>query len=287
MATLSDIKRRIKSVKNTRQITKAMKMVSAAKLRKAQEAIVAARPYAEKVRDLVDAISKKSLPHSHPLLSKQNANSGAIEIVLITSDRGLCGSFNTVLIRTTERLIRENKGKKIGLHVVGRRAVDHFKNRKDIELLNRRNFGSGRPTMKTAADIAVDITGGYMKDRCDEAYIVYSEFQSAMTQRPVAQKVLPVLEKGAEAPYEGYIYEPSPEAVLDELLPKYIEVQIFRGLLESSASEHGARMTAMDSASRNASDMISGLTLLYNRARQAAITKELMEIIGGAEALKG
>ncbi|MBI5454712.1 MAG: ATP synthase F1 subunit gamma [Deltaproteobacteria bacterium] len=293
MASLKDIKRRIKSVKNTQQITKAMKMVSAAKLKKAQDEIVAARPYAEKLLGLISSLASKTSPESHPLLaSTGGAKTG---VVLITSDRGLCGSFNTVLLRTIERFLNERNESDISLYLIGKRSMEHFK-RRQINVASSRAFGSGRPSYSQASEIARTLTDAFLKNELDEVYIIYSQFQSALTQTPVVQKLLPISTPKAE---EGkaeekkdeiqveFLFEPSGDEVLSSLLPKYVEVQAFRALLESSASEHGARMTSMDSASKNAAEMINGLTLKYNRIRQAVITKELMEIIGGAEALKG
>jgi F-type H+-transporting ATPase subunit gamma len=291
MASLKDIKRRIKSVKNTRQITKAMKMVSAAKLKRAQDEITAARPYAEKMLELIGSLASKASSDSHPLL--ENRGSAKIGLVLYTSDRGLCGGFNSQLLRTAERFIRENNSSEISLYLVGKRGAEYFK-RRSFKILNARVIGGGRPGYGAAVEIANDVVASYMNGELDEVHIVFSEFKSAMTQTPVTQKLLPVSAPGntgkAEKKEEGgqgeYLYEPSEGAVLASLLPKYVEVQAFRALLETSASEHGARMTSMDSASKNAGQMIGGLTLVYNRLRQAAITRELMEIIGGAEALK-
>ncbi len=292
MATLSDIKRRIKSVKNTQQITKAMKMVSAAKLRRAQEDIIAARPYADKIQGLVASLSKAAGPETNPLFLKPEPEDGEktprLELVLMASDRGLCGGFNSTLIRTAERFIRENSSKEISLNLIGKRAFEHFKDR---ERVKSRALGIARPSYALAEEIATELMDGYLSDGSDEVYMIYSEFKSAITQRPVVQKLLPITppkeEEQGEETYEEFIFEPSQQRVLDSLLPKFVVVQVFRALLETAASEHGARMTAMDSASRNAAEMIGHLTLLFNRARQAAITKELMEIIGGAEALKG
>ena len=289
MANLKDIKRRIKSVKNTQQITKAMKMVSAAKLKRAQDEITAARPYAEKMLSLITSLASKTSPESHPLLSvREEVN--RIGVVLITSDRGLCGGFNTQMLRTADRFLREKSGVEAQLYLVGRRGADHFK-RRSAKIMHSRNVGSARPVYADAVKIAQDVITAYLGGELDEVYIIYSEFKSALTQTPVVQKVLPVpppVGAGEEEEVSvEFKFEPSMEAVLAALLPKYVEVQSFRALLETSASEHGARMSSMDSASKNASSMIGSLTLKYNRIRQAAITKELMEIIGGAEALKG
>jgi len=289
MATLKDIKRRIKSVKNTQQITKAMKMVSAAKLKRAQDEITAARPYAVKMLSLITSLASKTSPESHPLLTVREDVS-RIGVVLITSDRGLCGGFNTQMLRTADRFLREKSGVEAHLYLVGRRGTDHFKKR-SAAIMHSRNVGNVRPNYADAVKIAQDVITAYLAGELDEVYIIYSEFKSALTQTPIVQKVLPVPPpEGAGEEEEASVefkFEPSMEAVLAALLPKYVEVQAFRALLETAASEHGARMSSMDSASKNASSMIGSLTLKYNRIRQAAITKELMEIIGGAEALKG
>ncbi len=288
MPNLSDIKRRIKSVKNTQQITKAMKMVSAAKLRRAQENIVAARPYAEKMYEMIASISSK-LPaeESHPLFSA--AQQGKIEVVLLTSDRGLCGGFNSTLIRLAERFITDHAERDIVFNFIGKRGGEHFKNR-DITIAKSMSIGNKAPGYELAVDIATDIIASYGQEEngTNEVYAIFSEFQSALVQTPTVLKILPMEPPESEATDDQreLLFEPGPREVLDSLLPKYVEGQVFRVLLESVASEHGARMTSMDSASKNASSMIDGLTLQYNRVRQAAITKELMEIISGSEALK-
>jgi len=291
MPSLKDIKRRIKSVKNTQQITKAMKMVSAAKLKRAQDEIVAARPYAEKMLGLIASLASKTSADSHPLLASTGGNK--IAVLLYTSDRGLCGGFNTQLLRVAERFLRENNGSELSLYLIGKRGNEYFK-RRGYKILKSQTIGSGRPNYSTASAIANDVISAYLKGELDEVHIIYSQFQSALTQTPVVQRLLPIStpkageqKEEAEAEQGEFLFEPTEGAVLASLLPKYVEVQAFRALLETSASEHGARMTAMDSASKNAAEMIGGLTLKYNRLRQAAITKELMEIIGGAEALKG
>ncbi|MBI5588198.1 MAG: ATP synthase F1 subunit gamma [Deltaproteobacteria bacterium] len=289
MPSLKDIKRRIKSVKNTQQITKAMKMVAAAKLKRAQDEIVAARPYAEKMLGLIATLASKTSPDSHPLLASTGGN--RVAVLLYTSDRGLCGGFNTQLLRITERFLREHGDSEISLYLIGKRGTEYFK-RRGIKTLKARPIGSGRPGYSSAVEIANDVISAYLKGELDEVHIIYSQFKSALTQTPVSQKLLPIStprteETKEEADQGEFLFEPTEGAVLSSLLPKYVEVQAFRALLETSASEHGARMTAMDSASKNAAEMIGALTLKYNRLRQAAITKELMEIIGGAEALKG
>ena len=289
MSNLRDIKRRIKSVKNTQQITKAMKMVSAAKLRRAQENIVAARPYADKMNEMIASISSK-LPaeESHPLFEAKEE--GKIEVVVITSDRGLCGGFNSGLIRLTERFISEHADRDIVFNFIGKRGGEYFKKR-DVNTAKSLSIGNKAPGYELAADIARDIITSYkqVEEGSNEVYVIYSEFQSALVQTPTVQKILPMEPPEGEGEGEDQselIFEPGPTEVLDSLLPKYVEGQIFRALLESAASEHGSRMTSMDSASKNASSMIDSLTLQYNRVRQAAITTELMEIISGSEALK-
>jgi len=293
MASLKDIKRRIKSVKNTQQITKAMKMVSAAKLKKAQDEIVAARPYAEKLLGLISSLAAKTSPESHPLLA--GTGGAKTGVVLITSDRGLCGSFNTVLLRTIERFLKERNDSDVSLYLIGKRSMEHFK-RRQINIASSRAFGSGRPSYSQAAEMARTLTDAFLKGELDEVYIIYSKFQSALTQTPVAQKLLPIsTPKAEEGKHEEkqdeiqveFLFEPSGDEVLSSLLPKYVEVQAFRALLESSASEHGARRTAMKNATDAAGDMLDVLRRTFNRARQAQITQELAEIVGGAEALKG
>ena len=286
MPSLKDIKRRIKSVKNTQQITKAMKMVAAAKLKRAHDDILAARPYAQKMLDIINSLSSRVRPDAHPLLSKKGG--GRVELVIVTSDRGLCGGFNSNIIRVSEGFIRKNTDNTgITLNLIGKKAKDYFK-RRGLTIRQERPVGSGRPKYTAAAEIAKEIVDSHIKETFDETYLIYSEFKSALSQELVIQRLLPIESpKESEEEATEYIYEPSQEAILADILPKYIEVQIFMALLESAASEHGARMAAMDSATKNAKEMIEGLTLKYNRLRQAAITKELMEIIGGAEALKG
>ncbi|MEK7688698.1 MAG: ATP synthase F1 subunit gamma [Deltaproteobacteria bacterium] len=285
MPSLKDIKRRIKSVKNTQQITKAMKMVAAAKLKRAHDDILAARPYSQKMLDIINSLSSRVRPDAHPLLSKKGG--GRVELVIVTSDRGLCGGFNSNIIRVSEGFIRKNTDNTgITLNLIGKKAKDYFK-RRGLTIRQERPVGSGRPKYTAAAEIAKEIVDSHIKETFDETYLIYSEFKSALSQEFVIQRLLPIESPKESEEATEYIYEPSQEAILADILPKYIEVQIFMALLESAASEHGARMAAMDSATKNAKEMIEGLTLKYNRLRQAAITKELMEIIGGAEALKG
>jgi len=288
MASLKSIKKRIVSVKNTRQITKAMKMVSAAKLRRAQENIVAARPYARKMGEVLQSLAGNLQGDQHPLLEKREASK--LLLIVVTSDRGLCGGFNTNLCKSAERFIAENKAvyQQISLLTIGRKGHEYFKNRQTI-YKNATNLLS-KPSYQTAALLAQEVIEGYRNEEFDQVILLFNAFRSVVAQDISFQQLLPVeaVETGQaeENPVE-YIYEPSVAELLAEILPKNIEVQIFKAILESVASEHGARMTAMDSASKNANEMIGKLTLQYNRARQAAITTELMEIISGSESIKG
>jgi F-type H+-transporting ATPase subunit gamma len=287
MATLRAIKKRIASVKNTEQITRAMYMVSAAKLRRAQENAENSRPYAEAltatIRNLLAGVEDKS----HPLLTPR-AEVKNVELMLVTSDRGLCGSYNAGLIRAAESFRKENKGRheRIDLSTVGKRAADYFKRRRIP--VRKATTGllraAGYDLAKALAD---DFTERYTAGEIDAVYLIYAVFKSALVQRPTLVQLLPFkIEGEAGAGGPDIIYEPSAQELLTVLLTRQVRNQVYRALLEAVASEHGARMTAMDSASSNAAEMIDHLTLQFNRARQATITKELMEIIGGAEALK-
>jgi len=287
MANLKSIKKRIVSVKNTRQITKAMKMVSAAKLRRAQENVVAARPYAGKLAEVLERLAQTQEADPSPLMVKRDT--GRALLVVVTSDRGLCGGFNANLSKAAERFIKERKGdfKELTLMTIGRKGYEFLRNRHTV----RKHHGNIFSTLsyQTAALVAAELVEGYLADEYDEVFVIYNAFKSVMTQDITLEQLLPIVPKAGASEEVGteYIYEPSKAALLDELLPKHIEVQVFKALLESVASEHGARMTAMDAASKNATEMIGKLTLIYNRARQAAITTELMEIISGSESIKG
>jgi F-type H+-transporting ATPase subunit gamma len=288
MASLKSIKKRIVSVKNTRQITKAMKMVSAAKLRRAQENVVAARPYAKKLGEVLQSLSANLEGDLHPLLEKREAKK--LLLIVLTSDRGLCGGFNTNLCKAADRYIREKSDsfEQISVLTVGRKGYEFLKSRYTVY----KNFANvlAKPNYQTAVMIAQEVIDGFVAEEYDQVELLFNSFRTVMTQDITFQQLLPVEpeSKGEteETPVE-YIYEPSVSDLLAEILPKNIEVQIFKAMLETVAGEHGARMTAMDSASKNANEMIGKLTLQYNRARQAAITTELMEIISGSESIKG
>lgn len=290
MPSLKSIKKRIASVKNTRQITKAMKMVSAAKLRRAQENIVAARPYASKMEDVLQSLAGCVEENSHPLLEKREVKK--LLLLVVTSDRGLCGGFNANLCKAADRYIKEQKGnfENITLLTLGRKGYEYLKNRHAVSK-NYPNLIS-KPNYHTAALLGQELIEGYLQGEYDQVLLLFNAFRTVMSQDITFQQLLPVEPPKDETsvldePSIEYIYEPSVKDLLDEILPKNIEVQLFKGMLESVAAEHGARMTAMDSASKNASEMIDKLTLQYNRARQAAITTELTEIISGAESIKG
>jgi F-type H+-transporting ATPase subunit gamma len=288
MATLKVIRKRIGSVRNTQQITKAMKMVSAAKLRRAQEGAVQARPYAEKMTELLKNVSARVSSEAHPLLTAREEKK--IHLVLFTSDRGLCGGYNTNLIRAAETFIRQHSGdKEIELTLVGRKGADYFR-RRGAKIADRHIDILYKAADELAAQIAQKLISRFTSGETDAVYILYSRFRSALSQVPTLEKLLPVaLAETSDADAQQqteYLYEPGVEQLLASLLPRITDVALQRALLEATASEHGARMTAMESATGNAAKMIGSLTLQMNRARQASITRELLEIVGTAEALK-
>jgi F-type H+-transporting ATPase subunit gamma len=289
MATLRDIKRRIKAVQSTSKITKAMKMVSAAKFRKAQQRMFELRPYAERMGNILSSLAGGAEAEIHPLLAvRQRRN---IEVLVITSDRGLCGAFNTNILKAGTKHIAElqKEGFEVGISCVGRKARDYFK-RRNVELKKAWTGISGKISYANAQDISNEIIEKYTNETVDEVILIYNEFKSAIAQKVVIAKLLPLapIEASEETlPVYNYIYEPTKQAIFTSLVPKNVEIQIFRALIESQASEEAARMAAMENATKSANDMISSLTLQYNKARQATITKELMDIVGGVEALKG
>lgn len=286
MATLKAIRKRIGSIRNTQQITKAMKMVAAAKLRRAQEAALQARPYADKMAELLRNVSARVSREAHPLLKIRDEKK--IHLLLFTSDRGLCGGYNANLIRAAEAFIRrEGSGREIHLVMVGRKGADYFRRRR-AQIADRHVNILATPAEELAAEVAAKVIDRFVKGETDAVYILYSRFRSALSQVPTLEKLLPIALPETENVEQltEYLYEPGVNALLVSLLPKVAEVAIFRALLEATASEHGARMTAMDSATTNAAKMMGSLTLQMNRARQASITRELMEIVGTAEALK-
>jgi F-type H+-transporting ATPase subunit gamma len=289
MANLRAIRKRVSSVKSTQQITRAMKMVSAAKLRRAQDAINAARPYARKMREVVTAVAGRAGTDAHPLLTAREGKK--LALLVVTSDRGLCGSFNSGLTRAVHRYINEHRGEYEGitLFVIGRKGRDFFR-RREIPIRKEYLGVLGSVSRQHADTVAGDLVGGFLDGEFDEVQIAFNEFRSAISQIVRFEKMFPIALESSEktaGDEVDYLYEPSREEILAKLLPKYVQTMLLRVLLESVAGEHGARMTAMDSATNNAVDMIARLTLQMNRARQATITTELTEIVSGAEALKG
>ena len=289
MASLKEIKKRISSVKNTQQITKAMKMVSAAKLRRAQESVVAARPYAEKLQDVLSSMAKRDSEGDHPLIQSREKKRALI--LVMTADRGLCGGFNSSIAKAAEAFVKnkEYDFSEYAVRIIGRKGNDALKRRPGIEIDKVYENLTGNITYATASLLGREVVEDYTAERYDAVFMIYNRFFSAINQEVTTTQLLPVepqQTEGDDSYVADYIYEPNCEEVLASILPKYVEVEIFRALLESVASEHGARMSSMDSASKNASEMINKLTLQYNRARQAAITSELMEIISGAESIK-
>jgi F-type H+-transporting ATPase subunit gamma len=290
MATLRDIQRRIRSVQSTQKITRAMKLVAAAKLRRAQERVLAARPYAGKMAELLGNLvsgADGGDGAAHPLLEQREGPRR--QIVIITADKGLAGAFNSNVIRRALELVRQSSTADITLVVVGRKARDFYRRRPWTIKRDMIGFWD-RLAFSHAAELADYFMQQYLDGEVDEVHLVYNEFRSVVVQRPVLEQLLPVPRTesaaGAEAGAVSYIYEPSPKAILDDLLPRHVRTQVFRALMESLAGEYGARMTAMEAASKNAKEMIDVLTIQYNKARQEKITKELLDIVGGAEALK-
>lgn len=289
MPSLKAVRIRIASVKSTQKITSAMKMVAAAKLRRSQDAIVAARPYAKTMADITAEVAARAGAEAHPLLERRDGK--RVALVVITSDRGLCGGFNSNLCRTAQRHAEEKtKAGEISecrFEVVGRKGRDYFRRRK-LNITRELAGASGDVALARAKEIAAAVTEEFLSGGVDSVHLVYNQFRSVISQKPTVEQLLPVAAtpSGGDASAE-FVFEPGKGEILDYVLPMYVETQIHRAILESIASEFGARMTAMENATKNATEMIGRLTLQYNRARQASITKELMEIVGGAEALKG
>ncbi len=289
MPGLKEIRKRIGSVKSTKQITKAMKMVAAAKFRKAQMRILELRPYADKMNSVLTSLAK-TVETGHPLLEIRPRKK--VEVIVLTGDKGLCGAFNTNIMKTAFKLIKEiqSEGIEVSVSAIGKKGTD---------LLKRRGFTlrqswlgiSGRVSYLNAKEITGNIIENYINETFDEVILIYNEFKSALVQKVSVVRLLPLAPvKAEEAESQelttAFLYEPSQQVIFDNLLPKNLEIQVFRALLESQASEEAARMTAMENATKAADDMIASLTLQYNKARQASITKELMDIVGGVEALK-
>ncbi|MGH9442504.1 MAG: ATP synthase F1 subunit gamma [Thermoanaerobaculia bacterium] len=287
MASLIDIRRRLRSVKNTQQITKAMKMVAAAKLRRTQERVIAARPYAKSLREMLANLSSRVREVQNPLLSERREEK--VLLLVVAGDKGLAGAFNSNVHRAVGALLREKSWQEVSLVPIGKKAFDFWKRRKYPIAASYPGIFS-KVGYEHAREISEILTAKFVSGEIDAAYAVYNEFKSILSQVVCVERILPISRAAAEPeePEGGspeYLYEPDPLQILTKILPRYLEFSIFKILLESAASENGARMTAMDSASKNAGEIIDSLTLIYNRARQARITKELIEIVSGAAAL--
>lgn len=295
MATLRDLKKRIKAIRNTQKITKAMKMVAAAKLRKVQDRMLNFRPYAIRMRDIVTDLSMAVEREAHPILVVRPRKT--VELLVITSDKGLCGAFNANVLRFASQQIAELKreGLEISISTVGKKAFDYF-TRRGYKVRSSWIGLSGKVSYDSAKEITQDLIDGYVHEKFDEVRLTFNEFKSLIAQRLVSFRILPIerLEEGTQERKEeeiaqftgGFIYEPSIESVFERLLPRYVEIQVFRALLESSAAEEAARMTAMENATKNCEDLVQKVTLRANKVRQEGITKELMDIVGGVEALR-
>jgi F-type H+-transporting ATPase subunit gamma len=283
MAALLDIRRRIRSVKSTQQITRAMKMVAAARLRRAQDRIFNARPYANEMMQLMQSVASRTSERSHPLLQERPIQK--MLLVLVTADRGLCGAFNTNLIRAAQVFLDEHRDKEVSIIAVGRKGRDYFAKRsakmvsEHINIFGKLEFSQSQAISKQIIDL-------YTEEKIDSVDFIYNEFKSIMTQRVVVERYLPIkaVEPAKDETLIDYIYEQPPLEIFNALLPRYVEIEVYRALLESQAAELAARMTAMDAATNNAKDMIESLTLYMNRIRQAAITREIIEVVSGAAA---
>jgi len=284
MPSLLDIRRRIRSVKNTQQLTKAMKTVSAAKLRRAQDRVLNARPYAQQLKRILGNLSSRMENVSHALLEVRPEEK--ILLIVVTADRGLCGAFNSNILRAATTFLREHLSQTVSLATAGKKGRDFFRRRgitikaEFVNIFSKLDYGHAR-------DISEAVVHAYSEAEVDAVYLAYNEFKSVIQQRVVVEKLLPLSRADLQdaGPQLDYIFEQPPQEIFNRLLPRYVEVQIYRALLESAASEHGARMASMDTASRNAGDMIDMLTLNMNRIRQAAITREIIEVVSGAGAL--
>jgi F-type H+-transporting ATPase subunit gamma len=288
MPSLIDLRRRIRAVKNTQQITKAMKMIAASRLRKSQERVVNARPFALQSKHLLHDLAARTDPSRHPLLAVREEKT--ILVLILTADKGLCGSFNTNIIKAAAQFIAANSEKKIVLGLIGRKGRDFFIRRGYQPAVDRINIFQNLK-FEDAREIANMVSDLFTEEKIDAVYLVYNEFKSVLQQRLITERLLPIQagefadeQPGAHA-HIDYIYEPSAEALFATMLPGYVRVQVWRALLESAAAENAARMTAMDAATKNATDMIDALTLYMNKVRQAGITREIIEVVSGAQAL--
>jgi F-type H+-transporting ATPase subunit gamma len=303
MPSLIDLRRRIRAVKSTQQITKAMKMVAASKLRRAQGRITSARPFAHEMLRVLNGLASRVDPAAHPLLDPREGGTGRVLLVVITADRGLCGSFNTNIVKAAGAFVVEDPAREVALGLVGRKGRDFFARRgfdvrfEHVNIFQALSYADAQAIARAAIE-------DFTSKAVDSVYLVYNEFKSVLQQRVVVERLLPIprpstgsgrpelvegrFAEAAEPPVAGsaveYLYEPAPEVIFRDLLPRHVEIQVFRALLESAAAEHAARMTAMDTATKNSAEMIDGLTLYMNKVRQAAITREIIEVVSGAQA---
>ena len=292
MPSLIDIRRRIRAVKSTQQITKAMKMVAASRLRRAQERIMSARPFAQQMLRVLNRVASRVPSTAHPLLASAGTETtpGRTLLVVITADRGLCGSFNTNIIKEAGKFIVDTAGREVALGLVGRKGRDYFRRHgfdvrfEDVGVFQNLSYAHAQAIARAAIE-------DFTTDNVKSVYLVYNEFKSVIQQRVVVERLLPIprgevlTDSMAGAPETEYLFEPLPAEIFRDLLPRHVEVQVFRALLESAAAEHAARMTAMDAATKNSAEMIEQLTLYMNKVRQAAITREIIEVVSGAQAL--
>jgi F-type H+-transporting ATPase subunit gamma len=288
MPSLIDLRRRIRAVKSTQQITKAMKMIAASRLKRAQQRVVAARPYAQRMLRVLNGLATRVDPDSHPLLRTPEQPDGRPLIVIISADRGLCGGFNSNIIKAAGHFILEDgrKADDVALGLVGRKGRDFFR-RRAFDVRYERTGIFQQLAFSHAVDIADTAIEEFVSGRASSVHLVYNEFKSVMTQRVVVEPLLPIprLEDDAEAgPTSDYLYEPEPEEIFKDLLPRHVQAQVYRALLESNAAFFAAQMTAMDAATRNSTEIIEDLTLYMNKVRQAAITREIIEVVSGASA---
>jgi F-type H+-transporting ATPase subunit gamma len=297
MPSLLDIRRRVRAVKSTQQITKAMKMVAASRLRRAQERIQHARPFAVQMRRVLNSLASRVDQSAHPLLDERTVPkaNGRVLLFVITADRGLCGSFNTNVIKASGNFITDSPGRQIALGLVGRRGRDFFA-RRGFEVRYAQVNLFAQLKFENAQEIAAAAIAAFTSGEVDSVYLAFNEFKSVMVQHVAVEQLLPIprtaFDTAADAaapapsgPPIDYLYEPKPEELFKHLLPSYVEVQVFRALLESNAAFYAAQMTAMDAATRNSGEMIEQLTLYMNKVRQAAITREIIEVVSGAQAL--
>ena len=286
MPSLIDLRRRIRAVKSTQQITKAMKMIAASRLKRAQDRVLAARPFAQRMLTVLNGLVARVEEDTHPLLRMPDQASGRTLLIVITGDRGLSGSFNSNAIKAaTQFIVGQNKGREVALGLIGRKGRDFFR-RRDYDVVYEQAGIFQRLSFEHAVELANTAIEEFTSGRASSVYLVYNEFKSVMSQRIVVERLLPIprLEGEGAGPGVDYLYEPSPAEIFRDLLPRHVQVQVYRALLESNAAFYAAQMTAMDAATRNSAEMIENLTLYMNKVRQAAITREIIEVVSGASA---